>query len=252
MSEKETNVLIIAYNDLNNSGVPNVIYQVIKSLNDKCNFDVVVFGNDDYYYQRLLAEGIKINLITFSDFKSKSSVLKKLWNHFFRLRSYYRQAKSLLKQKKYNIVHSFKEYDSWPFLKAGQKIGVKKLIVHGTVVHEEKTSTLLNYLYKRNRRLTIKYGNTFVGVSEHSCKSTFGSKPFTVIYNSYDEKKYNSSISLLNEDELVITQVATYNSNKNQLFSIGVINEIRKIYPKCKLNLIGKETEKGTSKKCMT
>ena len=75
-------VLIIAYNDLNNSGVPNVIYQTIKALHEQCSFDVLIFGDDEYYYQKLCSEGVNINLIKYIDNKPQGKLARLFWWFF--------------------------------------------------------------------------------------------------------------------------------------------------------------------------
>ena len=56
--------LLIAYNDLNNSGVPNVIYQTIQTIHKFYDIDVIVFGENDFFYRKLIDENIfNIHLI---------------------------------------------------------------------------------------------------------------------------------------------------------------------------------------------
>ena len=233
-------VLLIAYNDLNNSGVPNVIYQTIKALHREYNFDVLVFGDDDYYYKKLKNEGIYIRLIRHFEKKPIFKITSIFWWFFKRPHNQYLFTKALINENNYEIVHSFKEYDSWPFFKAAKKSGVKKRIFHCNVIHSIARFSRNKNLMLRNRRLSIKYSSLLVGVSEVSCKNAFGNNKYTVLYNSYDDGKYNKDgKSKLSNDELVITQVASYSDNKNQLFSLQVLKELKKIHDNVKLNLVG-------------
>lgn len=233
-------VLIIAYNDLNNSGVPNVIYQTIKALHEEYSFDVLVFGDDDYYYQKLHNEGICINLIKYTDKKPKGKIARLFWWFHKSPRNHYLFAKQLLKENKYSIIHSFKEHYSWPFFKAAKEAGIEKRIFH-TNINPEKPKQLVNRLLEsKNRRLSMKYASTLVGVSEACCKNAFKGKEYTILYNSYDEQKYNNNVkNILCADELVITHVASYSENKNQLFSLQVLKELKKLHNNTKLNLVG-------------
>ena len=43
----------------------------------------------------------------------------------------------------------------------------------------------------------------------------------------------------LSDDELVITHVASYSDNKNQLFSLQVLKELKKLHENTRLNLVG-------------
>ena len=84
-----------------------------------------------------------------------------------------------------------------------------------------------------------------MGVSIDCCNHAWPNKEFIVIHNGFDEKSYKLCETDLRQDELVVTQIGTYSENKNQLFSIAVIKELKNMYPKAKLNIIGAEREKG-------
>lgn len=237
--------LIIAFNDLNNSGVPNVIYQTVCSLHDEYDFDIIVFGSNLYYINKLKELNINnINVFNFTEQK-ESSRIRKIISYYFQ-KKVYEKVKNLFAQNKYDVVHSFKEYNSWPFLKASKKFNISKRIVHSTVIHENSGNLLIRFLNKRNKRLTLKYATKFIGVSEQCCQNTFKEKKYTVIYNGYNENLFNKSVvNKLKNDDLILTQVATYNSNKNQLFSLSVFKELINFLPNAHLKLIGKETENG-------
>ena len=119
-------------------------------------------------------------------------------------------------------------------------MGIKKRLLHRNINPEKPRNPLIRLLESRNRRLSIKYASTLVGVSELCCKNAFKNKRYTVLYNSYDEQKYNMNVkNKLSDDELVITQVASYSENKNQLFSLQVLKELKKLHENTRLNLIG-------------
>lgn len=247
MIGNKENILIIAYNDLNNSGVPNVIYQIIKAQHESYNFDILVFGNNLYYYEKLRDEGIN-NITVFKSGVKKPFrfFAKAFFVLFLKDKKYYFEMKKLLKNKKYTAIHSFKEYDSGPFLKAAKKMGINRRIIHTTVIHESSRSIITKISKKRS----LKYGDTFVGVTELACQNAFPKKDYQVIHFSYDENKFNMKAnSTLKSDCLVLTQVATYSSNKNQLFSIEIMKYLKPLHQKTKLKLIGKETELGYQSK---
>lgn len=233
-------ILIIAYNDLNNSGVPNVIYQIIKALHNEYFFDVLIFGSDDYYYKKLKNEGINVNLIKYIENKPKNKVKRWLWHICKKQRERFNFMEKLLDHNDYFAIHSFKETDSWPFFKAAKRKGIKKRIFHCNVDLEINHWTINNFFKKRNKRLSIKYSTLLVGVSKKCCEIAFGRNKFDVLYNSYDEQKYNNNIrNEVPNGDLIITQIGTLCDNKNQLFSLKVLNELTKLSHNVKLNLIG-------------
>ena len=242
MTTKKKNALIIAYNDLNNSGVPNVIYQTIKALHDIVNFDVVVFGDDLYYYTKLVDEGIKnVNIINLHKEKPKNKLGRINYELFSNPKYQYKESIKLMKDKQYDIVHSFQEYNGWPILKAATEMDIQKRIVHSNIIHCEKK----NFLVKRNKKRTLKYATTFVGVTKDSCEHAWAGKKYTIIHNGYDESRFKFTNSKLNEDELVITHISTYSENKNQLFTIELTKELKLLYPKTKLRIVGAVRDKG-------
>ncbi len=232
--------LIIAYNDLNNSGVPNVIYQSIKALHEEYIFDVLVFGDDEYYYQKLKSEGMDINLIKYIDEKPKGKLGRLFWWFHKRPHDHYLFMKKMLKENDYSVIHSFKEYYSWPFFKAAKEAGIRKRILHRNINPEKPQQLINRILESKNRRLSIKYASILVGVSQICCKNAYKKREYTVLYNSYDEQKYNANIkNHISNGELVITQVASFSDNKNQLFSLQVLKELKKLHENTKLNLVG-------------
>ena len=232
---KTKKVLIIAYNDLNKSGVPNVIFQVVKSLYKYCSFDIMVFGNDLYYFDLLQKQGYKnINIIKFGD----SFKIRDCYN-------YYKKALIFFNNNKYDIVHSFLEYKSYPFFKAAKENNINQRIYHSNI-NKRKDNLVDNFIKSFLRKKSIKYSTDLIGVSKDCCDYMFKKEKCTVINNPYDESIYNKNIkNNLNKNKLVLTQIATYNSNKNQLFSLQIVNEIYKTYKDVTLKLVGRETENG-------
>lgn len=232
--------LIIAYNDLNNSGVPNVIYQTIKALHDYYSFDVLIFGDDEYYYHKLHNEGIDINIVKYIEKRPSRKIARLFWWFYKRPHDHYLFLKRLLKDNHYSVIHSFKEYDCWPFFKAARKAGIDKRIFHRNINPKPNPQLIVRLLESKNRRLSLKYSSLLIGVSELSCRNAFKDKKYTVLYNSYDEKKYNMNVAnKLNDDELVISHVASYGENKNQLFSLEVLKALKELHSNVKLNLVG-------------
>ncbi len=251
MNNSKQNALIIAYNDLNNSGVPNVIYQTIKSLHGLYDFDIIVFGKNNYYFDRLIGEGISnINIVSFYQNKIDSKLKRIFWNLFKKNRLYYKKTIKLVSSKTYNVVHSFKEYSSWPFFKACKYANIDKRILHSTVIHKKNKNPFIRLISWVDKKRSLRYATCFAGVSELCCKSSFPKRKATIIYNGYDESQFNMSVkNKLSQNSLVLTQVGTFNSNKNQLFSLNVFFELHRLYSNSRLKLIGKETESGYLKK---
>ena len=236
--------LIIAYNDLNNSGVPNVIYQTIKALHTEYAFDILIFKDDEYNYQKLLKEGIEVNLIKYKEEKPKGKIARLFWWIHKMPKQHYLFMKQLLKENDYSVIHSFKEYYSWPFFKAASDAGIQRRIFHSNVDLKRDLKSKHKLLNARNLRLSIKYASSLVGVSKLCCERSFGKKNYFVLHNCYDQDRFKFSDAVeLSDYDLVISQVGTFNENKNQLFSLKITEKIKGKYPDVKLNLLGGDSE---------
>lgn len=238
--------LLIAYNDLNNSGVPNVIYQTVKAIYKEWDVDIITFSDDLYYFEKMKAEGItNVNIIRFNNNKPKTKFMRFFFHFFTNPKKQYKKTRSLIIKNNYAVVHSFKETYSWPFFRAANKANIKLIIYHSNINAVNHNSPLVKLLDKRNKRLSLKYANCFIGVSDDSCKHAFEQHNYQIIHNGYDETIFNMGVrNRLKEEELVLTQVATFNENKNQVFSIMILKELIDIYPNSQLILIGKNNDK--------
>lgn len=231
------NVLIIANNGMNNSGVPSVICQVIESQYKKCRITLVVFNDDDYYYPFLKDRGVDILKINLNIPDSSAKKIK--WYFFDYPRMMEKEISNIIINKKIDIIHSFKEEDGWPFLKAAKKLGVKTRIAHCNNEFRKRKSLLPKILANRNRRKLLHYSNCNVGACEKCCVLMFKNRPYFIIYNSYDESKFNNKVKNTLTNKLVLTQVATFSSRKNQLFSVDIVELLIKRGVDCFLNLVG-------------
>ena len=243
---KKKKALLIAYNDLNNSGVPNVIYQTVKAICKEWDIDIITFSDNLYYFEKMKVEGItNVNIIRFDNNKPKTKLMRFFFHFFTNPKKQYKTAYSLITKNNYDVVHSFKETYSWPFFRAAKKAGIQLIIHHSNINAVNHNSPLIKLLDRRNKRLSLKYANCFIGVSDDCCKHSFKKHNYQIIHNGYDETKFNMSVSnRLNKDELVLTQVATFNENKNQIFSIMILKELINIYPNSRLILVGKNNDK--------
>ena len=97
----------------------------------------------------------------------------------------------------------------------------------------------------RNKRKSIKYSTKLIGVTRDCCNSSFGKNLGIVIHNTYDEVIYNMQCKEVDDGRMVISQIATFNDNKNQLFSLKIANALKKSGVDFTLKLAGKETENG-------
>lgn len=231
------NVLIVANSGMSNSGVPNVICQVIDVIHERCKVHLVVFNDDDFYYPFLKKRNVEIIK---ADILQPRSSIKKLYWHFIKYpRVLEKKISSIIKDKKIDIVHSFKEEEGWPILRAAKKLGVGLRIAHCNNEFRRRIGFAQQILAKRNQRKLLKYSNYNIGVCDRCCSTMFKKRESVVIYNSYNEARFNQRVASNLKDELVLTHIATFSPRKNQLFSIEILKSILSHGQQCKLNLVG-------------
>lgn len=63
MNMKKKKALIISYNGQNNSGVPNIIFQVVSSFSDEYDYDIATFRYDNCILNEIIENGIFLKLI---------------------------------------------------------------------------------------------------------------------------------------------------------------------------------------------
>ena len=223
---KKEKILIIAANDLGKSGVPNVIMQIVRNLSEKYTFDILLTRNSDYYKREFLSYGGKI--FTLNELKPSNKIKYFIWRIFKYKKETKKFLKKILLANNYLIIHSFKETDSWLYLKQGKKYGVKKRIIHNNRVISFPKNILKKYIVKNNIRKSIKNSTKLVSVSQQAGVSFFGKKSFNVILNSFEENKFK--FLQTNPKKMNIVQVGTFLPLKNQIFTIEVLKLIKEKY----------------------
>ena len=253
MNEKKK-VLIITNTDLGKSGVPYVIYSIVKALCEYVNFHVITMADgSNYYFERLATEGVSnVTLSKCKAYKPKTFLAKVFWLMIGAHWQNYKIAKLALKNKNYYAVHGFLEFQSFGLLKAAKKVGIEKRILHVNTEHGLYKSSraikdkFLNWIEQRDKRLSIKYATDCLGVSKPCCEHAFGNSKCVVLHNDYDEQLFNQCKSCsLADDHLVLAHIATFSVNKNQLFVLRIINELKEYGYNVKALLIGTVIEKN-------
>lgn len=235
-------VLIIAANDMGNSGVPNVYMQIIRNLHDEYAFDILITREGYFYRNEFLSYGGSIYLIKEKIYKNK---LKRIW---WRLIGLPTQTKKELKRifinTKYDIIHSFKESDSWIYFKEAKKYGINKRIIHNNRIKEKGDSLFSSLHIFLSLKKSIRLSTDKISVSKVSGISFFKNRHFEIIYNTFNEKEYYFTNNKNLGNSLTLLQIGTFLPLKNQLFSLDIISILVDEYPDLKAVFIGKIYDK--------
>lgn len=238
-------ILLIADSNMSLSGVPVVFMSIVRLLSKEYQFDIVVFKDNDMYFEKeFLSYGGKVYRYHFH--KPDNFIKKLIWIKY----SYYKSVKKFIKNniklEEYTAIHSFQEDFSYPFLKEAKKAGIKNRILH-------ICSAASAYKIKKrlNRKLLDEYSkkakkqSTHIAfVSQKSLELNDYKNRGVVVYNIYDEQKFGQITECVH-DNLELTQIGTFSSRKNQLFSLEVVKRIKKEIPSVHLNIVGKEMDEG-------
>lgn len=238
-------VLLIADSNMSLSGVPVVFMSIVRALKTDYLFDIVVLKNNDMYFEKeFLSYGG--NIFRFNSKKPSKFLPKLVWLIY----SYPKAVQSFFKKEvdlsQYDIIHSFHEGFSYPFLKTAKKAGVNKRILHICSAKSAYSTkrTLNQFLFDWYQRKAIKLCTNIVFPSNKSLQLNNYKNKGVVLYSTYDDKKFSNIANCMNK-VLSLTQIGTFSSRKNQLFSLKVLLLLKNKIPNVKLNIMGKELEEG-------
>lgn len=238
-------ILLVADSNMSLSGVPVVFMSIVRQLSKEYLFDIIVLKDNDMHFEKeFLSFGGRVFKYNFD--KPEKTISKFKWL----ISTYPKTVKNFLKTnlnlKDYTAIHSFNEGFSFPFFKEAKKAGIKNRILHicsaKSAYPQKRTSsqTMFNWYQKK----AMKICSNIAFVSKKSLELNNYNNKGLVLYNIYDEQKFGEIMNC-SHNNLVLTQIGTFSSRKNQLFSFELITLIKKTFPNVRLNVVGKELEDG-------
>lgn len=212
-------ILFIINSSLDNSGVPKVAFDIISGLHEKYYFDILVQSDKIGYYDEIL-KSLGCNIIYYG----KPFVGKKLY--IYNLTCRILKLRKTIKRGRYDVIQSFTGYQAGIDCLAGALAGSKIRIanIHGTV---KRNHTLFTGTYERICLYLIgRFSTVRIGVSEQAALSIYSGVSYKVIYNSIPFDEF-LNIKKTEHSEINLIQIGYYNENKNQLFSLKILNELK-------------------------
>jgi glycosyltransferase involved in cell wall biosynthesis len=223
-------ILLVAADGFSKTGVPTVFMNIVRSLSSVgYRFDIIYFDTEfDYYLQEFLSFGGKCFLL---DKQYKNRLLKKTIRYISG-NSYYKKTKKILSENgPYDAIHCFKEYISCYFLKAAKDCNVPLRIYHCNNIIRIAGNPINRILMRSEKKKCLLSMNKIIGCSQEACISAFPNTDFEVINNPYND----SDFFFVNSNEnafkgLTLVQTGGFNNNKNQLFSLKIVKELKEKY----------------------
>lgn len=226
---------------MNRAGSETWLMNVLRNIDrSKFQMDFLVHTHNEYSYTKeILALGSNIIVCPKTRYQ---------WE-------YNKKLKSILSEKRYDVVHSHLNYFNGYVLKIAYNSGVKARICHS---HSDfsvmkKNSSIFRKLYiKLMENYIKKYMSKGIAVSEGAAKSLFGvdwreNEKVELLHCGIDLLPFQEEINIveirkefnISENTFVICHIGRFVEVKNHHYLIDILAEVLIIEPDTKLILIG-------------
>ena len=241
-------ILLIAHSNMSLSGVPVVYMTIARTLHSEYKFDILLFNNEDMHFEKeFLSFGGSIYIFKQSKPQKHKSIIIRNIKFTKDLRGF---LKNELNVSNYDIIHCFRENNTYSLFKNLKKFGAKKIIYHINSADSAypRKKGFKSALRKHFQKKAIKISDKVICVSKQVKDNWNYYGNCVVVSNCFDNSYYNEIIEK-KEDNLSLCQIGTFSSRKNQLFSLEIIKQIISHQTDAKLFLLGKEVEMNYTKK---
>lgn len=244
-------ILIIASKNLSMSGVPVVIMSIVRALHKEYCFDILIYDtHDNYFDKEFLSYGGKI---FYFNKKRRKNLLKKIYYQFltynYRIRRFFRTKINLAE---YDIIHSFDEERSYPIFLYAKKNNLKTILhINSADAAYPRNKGIFHLVEHCLQKKALRFCDCVLCVSEPVYKLWNYKNKGKLVLNCFDSEYLNQIIDKQTSD-IVLCQIGTFSSRKNQLFSLQVVDILNKKKFHAILYLIGNEIENGYKNKINT
>lgn len=230
--------LMVSCEGLGRGGIQAVMMDVVRHLKDTYQFDMLLFTDDVRYYdEEFLSTGGKI--IRVPRYNGKNPVRRKL-DYYIRGYDHYRKIrKALVEYGPYDVIHCNNMYESALCLRAAREVGIPVRIAHMHICAgmASKLRDAFDSMYLKGicEDATVK-----IACSAQAGESMYRGTPFSVVNNPYDAKRFDPhAFTQLKKKELLLAQIGVFGANKNQKFSMEILEVLRQKGADAKLALVG-------------
>lgn len=227
-------------------GIESRMLEILKGIDKKkYQLDFLILTSLDNY----LVEEIKSN--GGNVFQVPSFSPKNMISHINGL-------KTVLSDTKYDIIHCHSSATGFVLLWLSKKQGIKGRIMHARTSSFAGSS--LPYLRNLMQKISVRYSNTQLAVSQKAGDWAFGDRKFQVIPNSIDLDKFAYNIIERNEvrkvydidNKIVFGHIGRNTYAKNHQFLFEIFSQIIKDKPNSVLLLVGVDNNEPNLNKWIT
>ncbi len=221
MDNKQIRVLMIVPNLRASSGVASFVMNYYRSIDhDRFRIDFATLTyRESPYFEELEKHGSKVFVL--------GSLLRHPFKHF-------KNAKKIIKEGNYDIVHDNTLHQSIPLMGyAKKKVPVRILHSHSIKIGESGLKVKIN---KMLMPVLLSKANHYTACSSNAGKAMFGEKDFTVIPNIidtdvflFDDAKREAVRARENVNcKYLVGSVGRVAEAKNPVFAVSVMEEVLK------------------------
>lgn len=167
----------------------------------------------------------------------------------------------ILKQGKFDIIHSHLSHTNFYFMILGYIAGIKIRISHSHLIYIDKN--LKEKIKHKMYKILIKiFSTNFMACSEAASIDLYGTtNNVYILRNAIDLTKFIPNIKVrkqyrkllrYTEDEIIICNIGRMEEQKNQLFLIEIFNELIKLNNRYRLLIIGSGSLENNIKERIT
>lgn len=231
-------VLLVCGSEMCKAGVPRVIMTIVRGLKDKYIFDILCLSDKaGKYDQEFCSYGGNIYKITLSDY-SKNKIL-------YIFRGYYiaKEMKKILRNVKYDVIHCHCGIDAGVCLLIAEKKGISVRICHAHGTYKRKGKNYLLRMYNRiQKRLIKECATKCLACSDIAGKTLFSKRKYVNVLNPVNIEYYRN-IEKYKHEGIHLLQIGYYCENKNQMFSLKILKELKRRGQVCEMHFIGFPSE---------
>lgn len=233
-------ILLISPAELCVGGVSKVIMTLVEELHEEYTFDIVTLcAKPGIFDDAFSAYGGKIYRIPAIEYQ-EHKILYPL--SFFQIKS---AIMKILKENSYDIIHGHSGWQDAVCHMAAARMGVPVRISHGHGTYARKgRNFIMRFYFWVTKRVLRKYATVRLACASIAGDTLFLGDPYENILNPVDisqyvniEKEPHTGINLL--------QIGYFCKLKNQLFSLSILNHLRKEGTDARLAFIGYPKEQA-------
>ena len=227
LSNRRKNILHVIYT-LNNGGTQKYLVNLLKETQGKYCNTVVYYHGENAWEKELNSFGVKTIKINGNNKKR------------------FKELRKIMTSERIGVVYSYSFYNSIIVLLSAKIAGVKKRIVHS---HRTAASTKVATIESFVARLIISaLATDRLACSDNAGKALFIGRKYKVISNGIELNDYAFDILKrlkmrkelkVNDNEILLGTIGRLDDNKNQIFMLDILDELKRYGGRYKLAIIG-------------